>query len=71
MRFLVRELHTELANIVAVRLLLHPSDGDHSCQHIIMISIQLSGGRQDTFTLHYSCISQTDKYRWLIQRGRI
>ena len=73
MRFLVTELNnTELANIVAVRLLLHPSgDGDCSCQHNIMISIQLSGGRQDTFTLHYSCISQTDKYRWLIQRGRI
>ena len=73
MRFLVTELNnTELANIVAVRLLLDPSgDGDRSCQHNIMISIQLSGGRQDTFTLHYSSISQTDKYRWLIQRGRI
>ena len=72
MRFLVTELNnTKLANIVAVRLLLHPSgDGDRSCQHIV-ISIQLSGGRQDTFTLHYSSISQTDRYRWLIQRGRI
>ena len=36
MRFLVTELNnTELANIVAVRLLLHPSgDGDRSCHDI-------------------------------------